>query len=412
VPSNLPMPTYLLVAGAAAYAVAAVGGFWTAVRLAKSRILKGVTHSLVFNSRWHWMAQPVLSLVLLLAYRHWAFVIPLAYEAAYWGMMASLARGNVGPRHERLGPAMFPGVFAVASLDPRALRKIMGVMVLAPTLLAVLGLLTVAGSAAVVAALRMSGPNGTASLWWLIPLLVLVAALVCWMASALADSTPALVATWLLERQRRVDETAPAKPSSTGSVEQQLHSLKTAIGRMERQLLREEYGLAILTSNEIVAAFGSPDEAEFAWRVALAMCNKGVAMHSMDRWEEGIAVFDEVARLYGDRPDVRIRHVVATALFRKGIGLGRIGLDNEAADTYGTVVDRYRRDDDPRLRKQCARALWFKAVLALEAGRRDEAFVLLHEAVKSYPDVRFDMAIDSNLAPLKDDERWASLLLG
>jgi tetratricopeptide (TPR) repeat protein len=402
------MPTYLLIACLGAYALATAGGFRLAVRLHRYRVQDGDTQTLVFQSRWNWVAQPVLSGILLLVYKHWVFAIPLAYVAAYWGIMArSALSGNV-PRRERPSD-MTDEMMAVASRDARVGRELLTV-VFVPTLLTVVGVITVSASAAVVSAWRIPGPRHTSSLWWLIPLLALAAGLACWMAGAIAGAAAALAATWSLKRKRNNDDKASSAPPSIGDAKRQLRALEALNDRLEQHLSEEDYEAAIQTSNEIHERFGSTEDPEFVRRVALALLNKGPAVQSTHGWGEALDVYNEIVRRYEANSDVAVRRLVATALVRRGIGLGQLGRNAEAREAFDAVVERFGQAREPVILRQCAHALWFKGSSLLKAGRRDEAFELLFKSVKVHPDVRFEMAIDSNLHPLKDDDRWARLM--
>ncbi|GEM_PF-6397908 len=401
------MPPFLFIACAAAYALAAAGGYWQAVRLHRDRILRGDMRTLLFQSRWNWVAQPVLSGILLLVYRHWIFAVPLFYAAAYWGIIAGFAHRNTpsGERPDVIGN----GVAAVAAHDPRSWREFV-LTSFAPTLLTIVGITTVSISAGVASALRISGPHRTSSLWWLIPLLALLAALVCWIAGALTGATTATLALGLLKRRNYLDNQAASTPPSGGGAKRQRRALSALNGRLERCFRAGEYEAAIQVSNEVVTRFGSSKDQDLVWRVAVALLNRSAALQLTRGAAEGIDACDELVRRYGDDSDLRVRCIVAEALVKKGVWLGDVGRDVEALETFDAVVERVGRDEEPKLREQCAHALWFKAIAVLKGGRRDEAFELLYKSVKTYPDVRFRMAIDSDLSPLEDDDRWASLM--
>ena len=395
-----------LVALEAAYILAATVGYWSAIKTHRDRVRNGDTRTLLFESRWHWVTQPVLAGVLLLIYRHWVLALPLAYTFAYWGINAWHVRSHM-PRGVNPKEG-FPLAVAAASGDRGRLRALFAAS-LAPTVLTVVGVTTICLTAGILTSHRMAGRLSAGGPWWLTILLMLATALTCFVISALAGATAASLAVGAIHRKKETDDAILRTGSSAGSTKVQRQLMSAIIGRAEESSRAGDLEAVVRIYGEAISRFATSDDPEIAWRVAMALNNSGTALGQLGRASESLEAFDSVVHRYGSSADIRARFNAVDALIKRGIALEDLGHEAEGLRTYDEVMERYGSETEPKIREQCANALWFKAIAVSKAGNRDAAFELLFKAIDVFPDARYRMRVDADLAPLRSDVRWERL---
>jgi tetratricopeptide (TPR) repeat protein len=122
-------------------------------------------------------------------------------------------------------------------------------------------------------------------------------------------------------------------------------------------------------------------------QLARSMLSKGVALHTMGRSEESIAVFEELIRRSKEATESDVQTCVAIALVNKGIAFATLSRIEEEIDAYDEMLQRFGEAANPTLREQIARALLNRGV-ALESLRRSkEAIASYDELLKRFGEV-------------------------
>jgi tetratricopeptide (TPR) repeat protein len=112
---------------------------------------------------------------------------------------------------------------------------------------------------------------------------------------------------------------------------------------------------AVAACEQVAADYGA--DPELRELVAMALLGKGVTLRALDRpAEEELAAYDQVINDYGDDPTHALCEQVAMALYRKGVALATLGRSEEAVAVYSGVVEEYRDNDDPAVREVVERA--------------------------------------------------------
>jgi tetratricopeptide (TPR) repeat protein len=105
------------------------------------------------------------------------------------------------------------------------------------------------------------------------------------------------------------------------------------------ELGRREEAIAIY--DDLLARFGTATEQALREGVAMALCNKGVALGALGRSEEAIAVYDDLLARFGTATEPMLRGQVAVALRNKGVALGALGRSEEAIAVYDDLLARF-----------------------------------------------------------------------
>jgi len=141
----------------------------------------------------------------------------------------------------------------------------------------------------------------------------------------------------------------------------------------------------LVRAADLLTAAGSTDP-RLRILVSKALFNKGLALGSLGRSEEAIAVYDEVVSRFGDAEEPELRDPVASALGNKGVVLGILGRDEEAIAAYDDVVSRFGDAEEPELRVQVGKALFNKGVTLGILGRSEEEIAVYDEVVSRFGD--------------------------
>ncbi|MBU2027599.1 MAG: hypothetical protein KJ814_08310, partial [Proteobacteria bacterium] len=146
--------------------------------------------------------------------------------------------------------------------------------------------------------------------------------------------------------------------------------------------------------------FGDAEELPLRDGVALALLNKGVALGSLGRAEEEIAVYDEVISRFGNAEELPLRERVARALMNKRVALESLARGEDAIAVCDEVISRFGNAEELPLRKQVACALNGKAWKVYEIGNYlevDQAIADVEKAISIMPQ---NMAFHHTLACL------------
>ena len=141
---------------------------------------------------------------------------------------------------------------------------------------------------------------------------------------------------------------------------------------------------AIAVYDEVVRRFGEAEAPALREHVAGALVNKGVALGILNRIKEAIAVCDEVVRRFGAAEALALRERVARALVNKGVALGFLNRSEEAIGVYDEVVRRFGEAEAPALRERVARALFDKGVTLGTLNRSEEEVGVYDEVVRRF----------------------------
>jgi tetratricopeptide (TPR) repeat protein len=136
-------------------------------------------------------------------------------------------------------------------------------------------------------------------------------------------------------------------------------------------LNRSEEEMAVYDA--VVARLGDAAEPVLREGVARTLFNKGVTLGNLNRSEEAIAVYDAIVARFDDAPEAVLCEQVAKALVNKGAALGRLNRSEEAVAVYDDVVARFGDVSDAILREAVARALVNKGVALGRLNRNEEA---------------------------------------
>ena len=122
---------------------------------------------------------------------------------------------------------------------------------------------------------------------------------------------------------------------------------------------RTEDALAVY--DELVSQFGKSEKPALLELVALALINKGTTFGRLSRLEDALVAYEEVVRRFGDSDAPALLETVAMALLNKGAVSRGLDKVTEALATYDEVVRRFGESDVPDLLKPVAIALLDKA---------------------------------------------------
>ena len=143
---------------------------------------------------------------------------------------------------------------------------------------------------------------------------------------------------------------------------------------------------AIAVYDEVVSRFGDAEEPELRDPVASALGNKGVVLGILGRDEEAIAAYDDVVSRFGDAEEPELRGRVGITLVNKGLTLGSLRRSEEAIAVYDEVVSRFGDAEEPELRVQVGKALFNKGVTLGILGRSEEEIAVYDEVVSRFGD--------------------------
>ena len=183
----------------------------------------------------------------------------------------------------------------------------------------------------------------------------------------------------ILEHYRKSGED---EPQARSEIARALVNKGVALGSLGRG---ED---AIAVYDEVISRFGDAEELPLREQVARALMNKGVALESLGRGEDEIAVYDEVIRRFGDAEELPLRERVARALVNKGITLGSLGRGEDEITVYDEVISRFGDAEELPLRECVARALNGKAWKVYEIGDSlevDQAIAAVEKALSIMP---------------------------
>lgn len=115
-----------------------------------------------------------------------------------------------------------------------------------------------------------------------------------------------------------------------------------------------------------------------------SMCNAGVSLLKLKRYEETIAVLDSAVSLYGSAPEVLLREEVINALMIKGSALAEMERLDESIAVFDSVVSLYGNASEANLRKHVARAMFNKVLTLGRMGRHEESMAVCDEILSRY----------------------------
>jgi tetratricopeptide (TPR) repeat protein len=142
----------------------------------------------------------------------------------------------------------------------------------------------------------------------------------------------------------------------------------------------------IAVYDEVIRRFGNAEELPFREEVARALVNKGITLRSLGRGEDEITVYDEVIRRFGDAEELPLREQVARALVNKGAALGGLGRGEDAIAVFDEVIRRFGDAEGLPLREQVARALVNKGVALRSLDRGEDAIAVYDEVIRRFGD--------------------------
>ena len=140
----------------------------------------------------------------------------------------------------------------------------------------------------------------------------------------------------------------------------------------------------IAAYDEVVRRFGRSDAPELSEPVARALLNKGVTLGKLGRDDDEIAAYDEVVRRFGGSDAPELSEPVAKALLYKGLTLWKLGRDDDEMTAYDEVVRRFGGSDAPELSEPVAKALLYKGLTLGKLGRDDDGIAAYDKVVRRF----------------------------
>ena len=128
-----------------------------------------------------------------------------------------------------------------------------------------------------------------------------------------------------------------------------------------------------MTSDRIVARFGTCEEVEVQLHVASALFYRGALLSGLGRHPEAISAIEDLLERFENSHDPELREVVAKAMNMKGAGHGLLNGPNVTIATSDTVIDRFGPSRASALQVQVAVALFHKGIAQVMTGRVKEA---------------------------------------
>jgi len=163
---------------------------------------------------------------------------------------------------------------------------------------------------------------------------------------------------------------------------------------LDTPILDENGALARSTEQRIhdIAAVANGEKATRK-QVAMALCNKGIALRKQSKYEEAIALFDDIIQRFGDDQSPDVREVVAKALGNKSYILAEQRKFEKAFVGYDEALRRLGDDDSPSAREFIARVLYNKCYILEQQSKDEEAITLFDNIIQRFgddqsPDVR------------------------
>lgn len=141
---------------------------------------------------------------------------------------------------------------------------------------------------------------------------------------------------------------------------------------------------AIAAYAQLIARFGTSDDAALRKYVAKALVNKGVALRQQGKWGDAINDYDDVITRFGTSDDPALRERVAKALVNRGFALGKQGKFDDAITSFDDVIARFGTNDDPALRELVAKALFNKGNALRQLDRPNDAMEAYGDMIARY----------------------------
>jgi tetratricopeptide (TPR) repeat protein len=113
---------------------------------------------------------------------------------------------------------------------------------------------------------------------------------------------------------------------------------------------------------------------------------KGIILGALDRFDDGIAVFNELFERFKDSQEDRVQVLVATTQINKGIYLGRLNRLEMAIVVYEKVYEQFNGNNDIAIQRQVAHSLINKAELLLVIQDKEKAKIFIQDAIKCMRD--------------------------
>ncbi|MBU1184017.1 MAG: tetratricopeptide repeat protein [Proteobacteria bacterium] len=206
----------------------------------------------------------------------------------------------------------------------------------------------------------------------------------------------------ILEHYRKSGED---EPQARSEIARALVNKGVALGSLGRG---ED---AIAVYDEVISRFGDAEELPLREQVARALMNKGVALESLGRGEDEIAVYDEVIRRFGDAEELPLRERVARALVNKGITLGSLGRGEDAITVYDEVIRRFGDAEELPLRERVARALVNKGITLGSLGRGEDEITVYDEVISRFGDAE-ELPLRECVARALNGKAWKVYEIG
>ncbi|HVF10674.1 MAG TPA: tetratricopeptide repeat protein [Abditibacteriaceae bacterium] len=135
---------------------------------------------------------------------------------------------------------------------------------------------------------------------------------------------------------------------------------------------------------------------------AQALCNEGIRLGKLVRYEEAISLFDATTEKYAAAPAPDVQAQVARAYKSRGAVLHLMGAEQAALASFEEVLRRFGDSTHPAVQRQVAKALLNKAATFFHLGQRLKALAIYNELLG-----RFENHTHPAVGALVDEARRA-----
>lgn len=139
------------------------------------------------------------------------------------------------------------------------------------------------------------------------------------------------------------------------------------------ELLRLSRGMSFIHS-------GNTDD------LAFAMFQEALALSSLGRYDESIAVYDQIIAAFSDSSTEATKDVAQTAKYNKAIALTDKGDSVAALATYDEIIGSRETEERPYLHSLRASAMYNKACRLSDMEQREQEIESLQNMIREYED--------------------------